>query len=125
MVIWNKDIVRIQDITLIININSIVYKENPLTLDHCTTSQASCEADDGIYIWNHKSPICDLKSNKIITGEVIHFKKFKYFISNHSLLHLQLGQKERICDMKVYQTTFKGLIVLGTQTEKINGWRSC
>ena len=119
MVIYDEDIVLVEDATLIANKNNIIHKENELALKHCSPGQGTCEVENVIYIWKFKLLGCNLKSTKIIPGEVIEFKEFKYFISNQSLLHLQLGPKGRICNRQVYQTDFKALFVLDIQKEQL------
>ena len=88
MVIYHEDIVLIEDTTIVADKGKMIHREKELALTHCTSEQGACETEDSTYVWDPRPNTCNLKSTKIIPGEIIEFKEFKYFISNHALMHL-------------------------------------
>ena len=118
IVIHHTDVIKVERATLIVDDNDILHKERQTLLKDCSPGEQFCRTDDSVYIWADKPPNCKLMLTKAVTGEMVHFESKKYFMSNTSLIHLELIKKHRWCEREIWKTDFKGTHILELEEEE-------
>ena len=98
----------------------MIHKEDNIKLKECSPSQKYCRSNDATYLWKDTRPECELKSTKIVEGEIMSTTHdiISHFVANKSLIHIELLEQERICGRKIYSTEFNNIFAMDLSNNK-------